>query len=430
MGGVAKPPRRPRGSGSIQWKNGRPYAVFRDLVTGKPTWEGFDSEEEADAFLARWAADRKAAKLAVKAARVEQDARGPKARAPSSSHPWTFGELLTDWEDRHRDSVQESTMRDYGPALKDLRQALGAVRAGSLSDEHFDAYKRAKLHGVDVSGGDGAVAKLAASTVNKRLDLARRVIDDAIRRGIMAAPNPVREIARPSAPKREQMVLTESEMRRLIDAAGTLELRALVRCFAELALRFSEATGLPTSAYDPRQRTVRIRQQAAERREPKPLRMIIKDYAKSPWGIRTLRVSSSLAAELDAIISAQGEKPNEHGLFFTDANGGILREPNFLRDRWRPMLRRAGLVEEYRGGGSRPRKGLTPHVLRHSRASLIASRHSELFAPKLQRFLGHHSVTFTLEKYGSHFSKGMLEPDEYLTDTEVAELGDPAAPLP
>ena len=54
---------------------------------------------------------------------------------------------------------------------------------------------------------------------------------------------------------------------------------------------------------------------------------------------------------------------------------------------------------------------------------------SELFAPKLQRFLGHHSVTFTLEKYGSHFSKGMLEPDEYLTDSDIADFGDPATPL-
>ena len=55
--------------------------------------------------------------------------------------------------------------------------------ARSLSDEHFEAYKRAKLDGIDVSGGEAAARKLAASTVNKRLDLARRVIDDAIRRG-------------------------------------------------------------------------------------------------------------------------------------------------------------------------------------------------------------------------------------------------------
>lgn len=270
MGAVAKQPRRPRGSGSIQWKHGRPYAVFRDLITGKPKWEGFDSEEEADAFLTQWAADKKAAKLAAKAAQAEREARAPRSRPSSSSRSWTFGEVLTDWEDRHRDSVQDSTMRDYGPGLNDLREALGGVLARSLTDEHFEAYKRAKLDGIDVRGGEASVRKLAASTVNKRLDLARRVIDDAVRRGSMTAPNPVREVVRPRAPKREQMVLTEAEMRKLIEAAGTLELRALIRCFCELALRFSEATGLPIAAYDPSQRTVRIRQQAAERRDPKP----------------------------------------------------------------------------------------------------------------------------------------------------------------
>jgi integrase len=336
--------------------------------------------------------------------------------------------VLTDWEVRHRDGVQDSTMRDYGPSLNDLRQALGGVLARSLTDEHFEAYKRAKLGGVDLTGGDQPVRKLSPATVNKRLDLARRVIGEAVHRGVMSVPNPVDDVVRPRNPTREQAVLSEVDMRRVIDGADTLEFRAIVRCFGELALRFSEATGLPITAYDPVQRTVRIRQQAAEQREPKPLRMIIKDYAKSPWGIRTLRVSSALAVELEEIIETGSARPNPYGLFFTDSRGGILREPNFLRDRWRPLLRRAGLGQTGAGAMKQTPKGLTPHALRHSRASLIASRHSELFAPKLQRFLGHHSVTFTLEKYGSHFSKGMLEPDEYLTDMDVAELGDPAAP--
>src|SRR4051794_34586689 len=427
MAGATGGQRRPRGAGSIQWRRGRPYAVYRDALTGRQTWAGFDTEEQADAFLAQWAADRKAARLAAKAARAHRDAGAPRRRAASSAAPWTFAEVLSDWEQRHRDGVQESTMRDYGPALNDLRRALGGVLARSLTDEHFEAYKRAKLDGIDVGGGEEAVPRLSAATVNKRLDLARRVIAEAIRRGPMEGPNPVDEVVRPRDPKREQMVLTEPELRRLIDAADTLELRALVRCFCELALRFSEATGLPIAAYDPRQRTVRIRQQAAEQRHPRPQRMLIKDYAKTPWGVRTLRVSQALAAELDAIIDGQGARANPYGLFFTDARGGILREPNFLRDRWRPLLRRAGFVQAESGGRWPPRKGLTPHVARHSRASLIAAHHSELFAPKLQRFLGHHSVTFTLSKYGSHFSHGMLEPTEYMTEIDVAELGDPQA---
>jgi len=157
MGAVAGQPRRPRGSGSIQWKNSRPYAVYRDLITGKPRWEGFDSEEEAEAFLAQWAADRKAAKLAVKAARAERDRRAQPRRPPSSSQAWTFGDVLSDWQDPHCDSVQDSTMRDYGPALKDCA-ALWAGCARSLTDEHFEAYKRAKLAGIDVGGGEATRA--------------------------------------------------------------------------------------------------------------------------------------------------------------------------------------------------------------------------------------------------------------------------------
>ena len=98
--------------------------IYRDPITGRTRWEGFDSEEEAEAFLAQWAADRKAAKLAVKAER-ERDRRAGPRYPPSSLQAWTFGDVLTDWQDRHCDSVQDSTMRDYGPALKDLRRALG-----------------------------------------------------------------------------------------------------------------------------------------------------------------------------------------------------------------------------------------------------------------------------------------------------------------
>jgi hypothetical protein len=65
----------------------------------------------------------------VKAARAERDRRAQPRRPPSSLQAWTFGDVLTDWQDRHCDSVHDSTMQDYGPALKDLRRALDGVRA-------------------------------------------------------------------------------------------------------------------------------------------------------------------------------------------------------------------------------------------------------------------------------------------------------------
>jgi hypothetical protein len=44
--------RRPRG-GIDPVKGGRPYAVYRDVLTGKQTWTGPDTEQEADAFVAQ-----------------------------------------------------------------------------------------------------------------------------------------------------------------------------------------------------------------------------------------------------------------------------------------------------------------------------------------------------------------------------------------
>ena len=47
-------------------------------------------------------------------------------------------------------------MRDYRPGLNDLRQALGGVLARSPTDEDLAAYKRAKLVGIDVGGGEAS----------------------------------------------------------------------------------------------------------------------------------------------------------------------------------------------------------------------------------------------------------------------------------
>jgi hypothetical protein len=89
--------------------------------------------------------------------RVEHGAWGAASSEPSGSHvERAFGQLLTDWEDRHRDGVQESTMRDYRPGLNDLRQALGGVLARSLTDEDLAADKRAKFVGIDVGGGEAS----------------------------------------------------------------------------------------------------------------------------------------------------------------------------------------------------------------------------------------------------------------------------------
>ena len=81
-----------------------------------------------------------------------------------------------------------------------------------------------------------------------------------------------------------------------------------------------------------------------------------------------------------------------------------MRENNWLRNAWRPALRRAGLADS----------GLTPHGLRHSRLSLMA-RSGKVTVNQLRRFAGHKDPGFTLRKYGSHFEEAGLSPDVYLS---------------
>ena len=132
---------------------------------------------------------------------------------------------------------------------------------------------------------------------------------------------------------------------------------------------------------------------------------------KSPWGIRTLRGVRGAAAELDATIAAERDKPNEARPVVHRHRGGILREPVPAR----PMATDASTRWLRR---DRPRTGkcvrardLRRHVLRHSRASLIASGTRSCSRPSSSALLGHHSVTFTLRSTVP-ILQGDAEPDE------------------
>ena len=122
--------------------------------------------------------------------------------------------------------------------------------------------------------------------------------------GLMSGPNPVDDVVRPRSPKREQMVL-----------------------------------------------------KVAEQREPKPLRMVIKDYAKSPWGIRTLRVSglASRRAGRHRRAAQVREAQTPDGLFFTDTRGGSSENQTSCATDGGPRLRLAGFVRK-RTRGERSRR--------------------------------------------------------------------------
>jgi len=100
---------------------------------------------------------------------------------------------------------------------------------------------------------------------------------------------------------------------------------------------------------------------------------------------RSVPIPKFLVVPLDLLKAGKGPKD----LLFTGARGGVLRNPNFRRDVFSDAAVAAGL------------KGLTPHELRHTAASLAISSGANVKA--VQRMLGHASAAMTLDVYSGLF---------------------------
>jgi integrase len=322
----------------------------------------------------------------------------------------TFGELLTEVEDRHKRTVGVTTYRGINSAYADLRRYLGGIALDELTEDHLDAFARAKQDGMGPDGKPGN-KPLGPRAVNRRLQLAERALNEALRLGLIQGVNPAQHVPRPQVPRDERQVLSEAEMGRLVEACGEdVELRAMVRCLTELAMRLGEVLGLSVRGWDSEAKTVRIFQVAAVDSSVKPQRHFVRGYPKTSWSVRTLNPTDELAADLDSLAKERSD------LFFPTSAGTLIQPSNFYRSKWRPLVVRAGFTEPDpdNPGEVRAKPGINPHLMRHSRATIIAATMTDAQAFKLSRFLGHSNPAFTLSKYASHWRGSTLSPDEYM----------------
>ena len=94
-------------------------------------------------------------------------------------------------------------------------------------------------------------------------------------------------------------------------------------------------------------------------------------------------VKDALAAHIARYV------PETDGLVFTSPQGTPLRNSNFRRRVWLPATVRAGSV------------GLTPHMLRHTSASLLVAVGAHPRA--VMAHLGHSSIATTMNIYAHLF---------------------------
>jgi integrase len=101
---------------------------------------------------------------------------------------------------------------------------------------------------------------------------------------------------------------------------------------------------------------------------------------------RTVALPASVVAALAEHLAAS-VAADPAALVFTAPDGGPLRYSNFRRRAWNPAARAAGLA------------GATPHLLRHTAASLLLDAGASV--KDVQRQLGHADAAVTLNVYSA-----------------------------
>jgi integrase len=181
----------------------------------------------------------------------------------------------------------------------------------------------------------------------------------------------------PRVGRAEKTFLTHAQVADLAEAAGPYGL--IVRVLAYTGLRWGELAALRVKRVDLTRRRLTVAESMTE------------INGKAVFGTpkshhrRSVPLPRFLADPLKGVIT--GRDCEE--LVFTSPEGEVLRNNNFRRRAFDRAATEVGL------------KGLTPHELRHTAASLAVAEGANVKA--VQRMLGHTSAAMTLDVYADLF---------------------------
>ncbi|WP_235211303.1 tyrosine-type recombinase/integrase [Nocardia brasiliensis] len=235
---------------------------------------------------------------------------------------------------------------------------------------------------------------LSASRVIQSYQVLSQVLRFAIKSKRLAV-NPADEIDLPSMMAGERRYLTHVEVMQLALAAGRF--RALVFTLAYTGIRFGEAIALRSASIDLENRRIRVTRSATGVTGEGIVETDTKNHTT-----RAVPIPRILAKEFAKLLDGRG--PEE--LVFPSHKGGYLTSTEF---RW--VFDQAAIAVGL--------KGVVPHGLRHTAASLAISAGANIKV--VQRMLGHKTATLTLDLYGHLF------PDDLDTVADGMDAGAQAA---
>jgi integrase len=329
----------------------------------------------------------------------------------------TFAELADKWLEIKKAEVRPKTQATYKAHVERLKRHFGDMKIKSIGPEEVEGFA-AKLPKMKYKAGKKSKEKaktITPATASRCLTLLKAIMEKAVQWGYIGA-NPAAYVKKPRAARAEVEYLEPEEVKRLLQAAGTLDevwgskghkrdyitcRKALLMFAALTGARQSELLGLRWGDVDLEERKAYIRQvlQGGEFYPP-----------KSEAGRRVIDLPGILVEELKAHQVRQAvELPqNPHDLVFTSETGRPLASRNVTQRILEPALRVAGL------------RKVGFHALRHSYVSMLIAQGENV--KTIQSLVGHASAGMTWDVYGHLFENAGREAVDRLQNALFGEL--------
>ena len=300
----------------------------------------------------------------------QKNVRTRNRREAEQAREWWQSEL-NGWNPPTPDPIPfEQFKNAYLDAAKAADLARATVGSAKWTLERFSRYMRPQMLGdVDTRMASAYMARrrnedgVAPASVAKDYRTLHAAFNWAVENGYLAA-NPFARVKPPKVTRKENIVLTETQCRRLLEECerrGTL-LHAFVALAVETGMRISEMANLEPADIDFQARLVSIR-------------------PKEDWSPKARRGRVVAVTEETA------------GLLFELRGRGPYILAGTSRDQWKRMMR-AKLKEACRKAGV---PVVTPHDLRRTAATLMAL--AGVPQDVAQAVLGHASYQTTRQFY-------------------------------
>ncbi|MBP1608810.1 MAG: phage integrase family protein, partial [Acidobacteria bacterium] len=247
-------------------------------------------------------------------------------------------------DELQRRNYAKSTAEAYVLALKDLARYHG-VAPDQLQPKQIREYQLYLLR----------ERKLSPQTVKQRMAGIRFFYVHTLRRLF-----PVNEFPYPKSPQRLPVILSQEEVRKMMDAATSLSHRALLMTLYSTGMRRAEVTRLKVSDIDSQRMVIHIKQGKGGKDRDVPLSLKLLETLREYW---------------------RWKKPQKY-LFPGEAKQGSNGEhltSKAVYHACKGAARRAGI-----------QKKVGPHTLRHSFATHLLESGADLRT--IQLLLGHADI--------------------------------------